>query len=76
MPIDLFAPVLDCAGRPLRLDRPRVVGILNLSPDSFSADGHHDSVEAAVAYGLRMAEEGADIISSPSSSGSSASGST
>jgi dihydropteroate synthase len=62
MTVDLFAPVLDCAGRPLRLDRPRVVGILNVTPDSFSADGLHDNLEAAVALGLRMAEEGADML--------------
>ncbi len=62
MSIDLLAPVLDCAGRPLRLDRPRVVGILNLTPDSFSDDGHHHSVDEAVAHGLRMAEEGADML--------------
>ncbi len=62
MSIDLFAPVLDCAGRPLRLDRPRVVGILNLTPDSFSADGHYDGIDAAVTHGLRMAEEGADML--------------
>ncbi|MDE3073045.1 MAG: dihydropteroate synthase [Pseudomonadota bacterium] len=62
MSIDLFAPVLDCAGRPLRLDRPRVVGILNVTPDSFSDGGTHDSVEAAVAHGLRLAEEGADML--------------
>lgn len=60
--MDPFAPVLDCAGRLLRLDRARVVGILNLTPDSFSADGHHDQVEAAVAHGLRMAEAGADML--------------
>lgn len=59
---ELFAPVLDCAGRPLRLDRPRVVGILNLTPDSFSDGGAYASVEAAVAHGLRMAEEGADML--------------
>ena len=59
---DLFAPVLDCAGRLLRLDRPRVVGILNVTPDSFSDGGHHDSVDAAVAHGLRMAQEGADML--------------
>jgi len=58
----LFAPVLDCAGRSLTLDRPRVVGIVNLSPDSFSADGLGDDVEAAVAQGLRMLEEGADML--------------
>ncbi len=62
MSIDLFAPVLDCAGRPLRLDRPRVVGIINLTPDSFSADGLHGDVDAAVAQGLRMMEEGADML--------------
>ena len=62
MSIDLFAPVLDCAGRSLRLDRPRVVGILNLTPDSFSDGGAHTGVEAAVAHGLRMAEAGADML--------------
>jgi dihydropteroate synthase len=62
MSIDLFAPVLDCAGRPLRLDRPRVVGVLNLTPDSFSGDGLHDNVEAAVSQALRMVEEGADML--------------
>ncbi len=59
---DPFAPVLDCAGRPLRLDRPRVVGILNLTPDSFSDGGIHGGVDEAVAHGLRMAEEGADML--------------
>ena len=61
-PNDLFAPVLDCAGRLLRLDRPRVVGILNLTPDSFSDDGIHGDVDEAVAHGLRMVEEGADML--------------
>ncbi|WP_243050852.1 dihydropteroate synthase [Dyella sp. RRB7] len=59
---DLFAPVLDCAGRPLRLDRPRVVGILNVTPDSFSDGGSHVGVEDAVAHGLRLVEEGADML--------------
>jgi dihydropteroate synthase len=62
MPNDLFAPVLDCGGRPLRLDRPRVVGVLNLTPDSFSDGGSHGSVDEAVAHGLRMVEEGADML--------------
>lgn len=59
---DLFAPELNCAGRWLRLDRARVVGILNVTPDSFSDRGAYDNVEAAVAHGLRMAEEGADML--------------
>jgi dihydropteroate synthase len=62
MSLDLFAPVLDCAGRPLRLDRPRIVGILNITPDSFSDGGNHINVEDAVAHGLRMVEEGADML--------------
>jgi dihydropteroate synthase len=62
MSTDLFATVLDCAGRPLKLDRPRVVGVINVTPDSFSGDGTAGNVEAAVAQGLRMAEEGADML--------------
>ena len=55
-------PQLDCAGRILRLDRPRVLGIVNVTPDSFSDGGEHASVEAAIAHGLQLAEEGADIL--------------
>ena len=57
-----LTPQLDCAGRLLLLDRPRVMGIVNVTPDSFSDGGAHDSVEAAVAHGLRLAAEGADIL--------------
>jgi dihydropteroate synthase len=62
MSLDLFAPVLDCAGRPLKLDRPRVVGILNVTPDSFSDGGSYGSADEVVAHGLRMVEEGADML--------------
>lgn len=55
-------PTLHCAGRTLRLDSPLVMGILNVTPDSFSDGGLHDSVDAAVAHGLRLIAEGADII--------------
>lgn len=55
-------PTLDCAGRPLRLDRPRVMGIVNVTPDSFSDGGDHFDADAAVAHGLKLAEEGADIL--------------
>ena len=54
--------VLDCAGRPLDLRRPAVMGILNVTPDSFSDGGIFLSPDQAVARALRMAEEGADII--------------
>ena len=55
-------PTLDCAGRVLRLDRPQVMGIVNVTPDSFSDGGDHFDVDAAVAHGVRLAEEGADIL--------------
>ena len=57
-----LAPQLDCAGRLLKLDRPQVMGIVNVTPDSFSDGGHHDTVEAAIAHGLRLAAEGADLL--------------
>jgi dihydropteroate synthase len=53
---------LDCAGRVLKLDRPRVVGIVNVTPDSFSDGGVHDTLDAAIAHGLRLAEDGADAL--------------
>jgi len=46
----------------LQRGRPLIMGILNATPDSFSDGGSHGSVEAAVAHGLVMAEEGADVI--------------
>lgn len=55
-------PQLDCAGRLLRLDRPRVMGIVNVTPDSFSDGGEYATADAAVAHGLRLADEGADIL--------------
>ncbi|WP_028838468.1 dihydropteroate synthase [Thermomonas fusca] len=56
------SPQLDCNGRVLRLDCPRVMGIVNITPDSFSDGGAHFDAEAAIAHGLRLAEEGADIL--------------
>lgn len=55
-------PQLDCAGRVLKLDQPRVIGIVNVTPDSFSDGGEHDTTEAAIAHGLRLAEAGADAL--------------
>jgi dihydropteroate synthase len=55
-------PTLDCAGRPLSLDRPRIVGIVNLTPDSFSDGGLHASPAAALDHALRLVDEGADAI--------------
>ncbi|KAF1703526.1 dihydropteroate synthase [Pseudoxanthomonas kaohsiungensis] len=57
-----LSPSLDCAGRVLKLDRTRVMGIVNVTPDSFSDGGAHASAEAAVAHGLALAAQGADIL--------------
>jgi dihydropteroate synthase len=42
--------------------RPRVMGIVNVTPDSFSDGGRHDTVEAAIAHGLELVRQGADIL--------------
>ena len=53
---------LDCNGRALRLDVPRVMGIVNVTPDSFSDGGAHATPEAAIAHGLRLVADGADLL--------------
>ncbi|HEX7915405.1 dihydropteroate synthase [Rudaea sp.] len=55
-------PTLDCAGRALKLDRASIAGILNLTGDSFSGDGLRNDIEAAVAQGMAMVEQGADLL--------------
>lgn len=46
----------------LSMDRPRLMGILNVTPDSFSDGGQFNAPDAALAQALRMQDEGADII--------------
>jgi len=53
---------IDCAGRVVVLDRPRVMGILNVTPDSFSDGGVFFAPEAALAQARGMVAAGADII--------------
>lgn len=57
-----LTPQLDCAGRILKLDRPQVMGIVNVTPDSFSDGGAHDTTGAAIAHALKLVEEGADLL--------------
>lgn len=54
--------IIDCAGKSLDLSRPQVMGILNITPDSFSDGGDFFSPEQAVAHAARMVEAGAAII--------------
>lgn len=49
-------------GRLLTLDRPRIVGVLNLTPDSFSDGGQYCDVDAAVRAAQQMVEHGADML--------------
>lgn len=53
---------MDCAGRPLDLSRPCVMGILNITPDSFSDGGEFFGLDTALRRAERMVEEGADIL--------------
>ena len=53
---------LQCGRFELTLERPLLMGILNVTPDSFSDGGRYHAVDDAIARGQRMREEGADII--------------
>lgn len=54
--------MLDCAGKRLDLSTPQVMGILNITPDSFSDGGDFFSPAAAQEQARRMVQEGAAII--------------
>ena len=51
-----------CGKYELKFDRPRIMGVLNVTPDSFSDGGEHLDTDAAIAHGLKMLDDGADII--------------
>jgi dihydropteroate synthase len=46
----------------ITLDRTRVMGILNVTPDSFSDGGRYFDPDAALRHGLEMVEQGADLL--------------
>lgn len=58
----LRCPVLHHRGRALSLDTPRIMGILNITPDSFSDGGRYFDASVAVDAAHRMITDGADII--------------
>ena len=53
---------LDCAGRILDLTSPVVMGILNVTPDSFSDGGRYDSLNRAMEHAHQMIADGAGIV--------------
>ena len=55
-------PVWLTARGPVRLDRPVLVGILNVTPDSFSDGGRYGAAAAALAHTESLLAAGADII--------------
>jgi dihydropteroate synthase len=54
--------IIDCAGKSLDLSRPRIMAVLNVTPDSFSDGGDFFTPDKAVARAEQMVEEGAAII--------------
>jgi dihydropteroate synthase len=53
---------LVCGPHVIELDRPRVMGILNVTPDSFYDGGRYVDVASALAHARQMAADGADVI--------------
>ena len=54
--------VLRCGGFLLPLDRVLLMGVVNVTPDSFSDGGRFLDPQAAITHGRRLLEEGADIL--------------
>ncbi len=54
--------ILHCGNFNLDLNTPRVMGIVNVTPDSFSDGGKYTQTSQAVAHGLKLVEDGADIL--------------
>ncbi|BDY03843.1 dihydropteroate synthase [Ferrimonas sp. YFM] len=53
---------LDCAGRVLDLTRPQVMGIINVTPDSFSDGGRFNRLDTALEQARQMVNDGATIL--------------
>lgn len=53
---------LEAGGRRLRIDRPLVMGVINVTPDSFSDGGEFLDAGAAIAHAKKLVKEGADIL--------------
>lgn len=54
--------MIRCGKFRLALDRPLIMGIVNLTPDSFSGDGRAHDVQAAIDHGWAQLEAGADLL--------------
>jgi dihydropteroate synthase len=54
--------IFNCGKFQLDLTTPRVMGIVNVTPDSFSDGGKFSQRDQAIAHALKLAEEGADVL--------------
>jgi dihydropteroate synthase len=54
--------IFACGRYQLDLSRPRVMGIVNVTPDSFSDGGKHSSLALATEHALKLVADGADIL--------------
>ena len=54
--------ILSCGRFQLNLNRPHVMGIVNVTPDSFSDGGRFNAANTAIAHALKLVDEGADIL--------------
>lgn len=55
-------PIFQCGHYQLDLSRPHIMGIVNVTPDSFSDGGKFSSTELAIEHALELVAEGADIL--------------
>ena len=51
-----------CGNRVLDLSKPLIMGIVNVTPDSFSDGGQHNSTASAIGHAMKLIAEGADIL--------------
>jgi dihydropteroate synthase len=61
-PLVRSTPTWSVGGLDLDLSRPLVMGIVNVTPDSFSDGGRYLSAPAALAHARRLIDEGADLL--------------
>lgn len=57
-----MSSLFQCGRFELRLERPFIMGIVNVTPDSFSDGNHHFSAQAAIEHGFKLIAEGAEFL--------------
>lgn len=58
----MISPSWRCGRFTLDLSQPQIMGIVNVTPDSFSDGGRHATTDRAIAHGLRLIAEGAHLL--------------